>query len=646
MVDSPLPPPLSSRRWWIVLLVLTAAAGWLRLSGYNFSLPYIDHPDEPAFYLTGLEWRGVFDNQTYLTGYPPLYIWTNILAQWTLEPFGSRTVAATIPALRLLSIVFNLLTLIVIGLTARRAAGDLAGWTAAAAWAFAPVVITFGVYATPDPLLYLLVALAVWLAVEASAGRKFWCLWSAAAGALAILDKYYILTAVVPGMLVAAALARKNLRLGLRYLAVQGLMLLVTGVIAIVGAAVLPREGAIARESGLSNVLNLERVANNIYHAVTPLQPVAFGLFVIAGVVAYLLARREQLPRVRLDAVLFCLIILISIPWLAASFSLVSTTERMKDVLPATTSACVLLGIAVGQLALIVPARFGAAARYAVALPLLLVFVPQINEDFRLIENRQLPDNRVALRQWADINLEPGTVLVDQVNHKTFNPFWGGIEGRQWFDWWIADSFFDKTPEGWREAHGISYAVIGAGDRESLQTTGAGQAAGARILHLRDFNAPSRSSTFSVYRLWRMQHETQYRFGDGIHLLGYDQSGRAVVPGESLTFRFYWQADAPPADNYSLFIHLLAESGDAPLAQADGAPARPERPTLTWSDPGETLISQPFALAIPADTPAGDYRVMIGLYNFQTGQRLSVTDPTRSGDPGEAVLLTRIEVGG
>jgi 4-amino-4-deoxy-L-arabinose transferase-like glycosyltransferase len=423
------------------MFLLVALAALLRLSGYNFSLPYIDHPDEPAFYLTGLEWRGVFDNQTYLTGYPPLYIWLNIIVQVVLEPFGIGTVAATIQVLRLISIVFNLLTLIVIGLTARRAAGVLAGWVAGASWAISPLVIRDGVYATPDPLLYLLVALAVWLAVEASAGRWRWCIWSVVAGALAILDKYYILTAVVPGMLVALSITLHNRRQGLRILALQFLLLLITVVIAIFGISVLPREGAIARESGLNNVLNLERVLNNIYYAVYPLQPIVFLIASGGGVAAYLVARRYQLQRVRLEAVLFCLIILTSVPWLAASFSLVSATERMKDVLPATTNACVLLGIAVGQISLIIPARYGTLARYAVALPLLLVFVPQLSTDLSLIQERQLPDNRVALRQWADDNLEPGTVLVDQVNHKTFNPFWGGIEGKQWFDWWISDSF-------------------------------------------------------------------------------------------------------------------------------------------------------------------------------------------------------------
>jgi hypothetical protein len=206
--------------------------------------------------------------------------------------------------------------------------------------------------------------------------------------------------------------------------------------------------------------------------------------------------------------------------------------------------------------------------------------------------------------------------------------------------------FFDNTPDGWRNEQGISYAILNASETEVLRTAAEGQADAASMLHLRDFDAPSRGSTFSVYRLWRMQHETQYRFGDNILLLGFDQSAERAAAGETVTFRFYWQAAATPDDNYSLFIHLLTQGDAAPLAQADGAPARPERPTLSWNDPSETLISQPFALTIPAEVEAGSYRVMIGLYNYQTGKRLPVTDISSGELIGDAVPLVQIEVGG
>jgi hypothetical protein len=63
-----------------------------------------------------------------------------------------------------------------------------------------------------------------------------------------------------------------------------------------------------------------------------------------------------------------------------------------------------------------------------------------------------------------------------------------------------------------------------------------------------------------------------------------------------------------------------------PVAQADGALAGFDRPTITWSDTAETLMSSPFTITIPAEVPQGDYRVLVGVYDYATGTRL-ITEP-------------------
>lgn len=620
-IDTSLSP---TRRWWLLaLIVLLIAAAVLRGVGYNFSLPYVEHPDEPVFYLTGQEWRGTFNLDNYLNGYPPLYIWLNIGVQWLAEPFGIRTVAPTVGLLRLLSIGFNLLTLVLIGDTARRAGGTLAGIAAGAAWAFAPLVIANGGYATPDPLVYGLVIASVWFAVIALSDpkRAHWCIWSVAAGCLAILAKYYVVSAVLPGMAAAVWIFARDRRQGLRYLAVQIALGVVTAAVSLGGMAVLAREGARARGEGLTNILNLSRLLNNLYYAILPVNPSFFLLMLGAGVVAFFLVRRSA--RVRLETVALCALILISVPWLAATFSLVSATERLKDVLPATTAACVLLGIGLAQFARLLP-RY--ARPLVVMIPALLVYAPQLADDFTLMRDRTLPESRVALRQWADANLTPGTVLVGEENHKTFNPYWGGIEGQHWFDWIEISGITQKTTDAWMSENGASYAVIGMDEAASLEASGYL----ADALHLRSFGlAGARGPQMAIYRLWRMQHSTDVLFGGQIRLLGYDLSDETITSG-SLTLTFYWNAPTAPSDNYSLFIHLVPHGSDDLIAQADGAPARPERPTLTWTDAGETLISQPFTLTIPADVPAGEYDLRIGLYNYQTGARLTLDDGTDS----------------
>jgi hypothetical protein len=633
------------RWWWLALVALLVFACLLRLTGYNFSLPYIDHPDEPVFYLTGREWRGLFDASNYLAGYPPFYIWLNIVVQGVMEAFGIHGAASTIQILRLISIAINLLTLLLIVLTARRAGGWLAGMIAGMAWAVAPLVIENGVYATPDPLVYLLVIASIWLAVVAllDPKRVSWCVWSVGVGCLAILTKYYILTAVLPGMIIAAWIFWRDRRRGSRYLLVQGIMIVLTVVISAVGIAVLGREGATARSSGLANLLNLSRMLNNLYFAVLPINPLLFISALLLGAAAFWVARRQQRSQIRIEVVLLCAVILISVPWLAAAFSVVTATERMKDVLPATTAACVVLGLALAQIAQVLPRL---TRGWVVIVPAVLVFAPQLNADYNLVMQRTYPDSRVALRQWADLNLTPGTVLVGSDNHKTFNPFWGGIEGQHWFDWLVSDDISAQSVESWHKDHGVSYIVLDDSDWLQLQKSSSGQHYLSQMLLLRHFSStytPNRGPDMLIFRLWGIQHILGIHFQGGIDLEGYDLDHEMVAPGDNLTLTFYWHASETPQDNYSLFVHLLPQNKEDLIAQADDAPARLERPTLTWTDGSETLISQPFTLTIPADAPSGDYDVQIGLYNYLNGVRLQVYAPANTiGDT--AYLLTHIHV--
>ncbi|MEO8394983.1 MAG: glycosyltransferase family 39 protein [Chloroflexota bacterium] len=636
-----------SKWWWFALFALLAFACLLRLTGYNFSLPYIDHPDEPVFYLTGREWRGLFDASNYLAGYPPIYIWLSIVAQWVLEAFGIHGVASTIQILRLVSIGFDLLTLLLIVLTARRAGGWLAGMLAGLAWAVAPLVIENGIYAIPDPLVYLLVIASIWLAVVAllEPKRAFWSIWSVGVGCLAILTKYYVVSAVLPGMMVAAWIFWRDRRRGSRYLAVQALLILVSVAISAAGLAVLGREGATARSSGLANLLNLSRILNNLYFTIVPLNPAFWVIALLLGSIAFWFARRQQRIRIRVEVVLvvlICAVIVISVPWLAAAFSEVTATYRIRDVLPATTAACVLLGLALAQIAQVLPRL----TRGLVAIvPAVLIFAPQLNTDYSLVMQRTYPDSRVALRQWADLNLTPGTVLVGSDNHKTFNPFWGGIEGQHWFDWIISDDISSQSVETWRKDHGISYAVLDEAKWLQLQQSSVGQQYLSQMLLLRNFtstDAPNRGPDMVVFRLWGMQHLTGIHFRGGIDLAGYDLDRDTLAPGDNLTLTFYWHASETPPENDSLFVHLLPQNKEDLIAQVDSAPARPERPTSTWTDGSETLISQPFTLTIPAATPPGIYDLQIGLYNYLTGVRLQI-DTSTTG-LGDAYLLTHIQV--
>jgi hypothetical protein len=126
-------------------------------------------------------------------------------------------------------------------------------------------------------------------------------------------------------------------------------------------------------------------------------------------------------------------------------------------------------------------------------------------------------------------------------------------------------------------------------------------------------------------------------FGTALRLRGYEASS-PLRRGETTSLRLAWQAQAPLAQDYWLFAHLLGPDGQR-IAQVD-LPL----PTRTWEPPRTYLSELP--LTLPADAPPGPYRLLLGLYDPASGERLPLT-PEHAADPAlsgpHALLLTRLE---
>jgi hypothetical protein len=114
------------------------------------------------------------------------------------------------------------------------------------------------------------------------------------------------------------------------------------------------------------------------------------------------------------------------------------------------------------------------------------------------------------------------------------------------------------------------------------------------------------------------------RFGEGLWLEGCSELPSTVRAGSALEveIRLWWQATVPTEADYAVFVHLL-DAADNIVAQADGVPVAGRYPTSVWA-PGERIVDAR-ALRLPADLLAGEYRVLVGLYNPSDGQRLPVT---------------------
>jgi hypothetical protein len=135
---------------------------------------------------------------------------------------------------------------------------------------------------------------------------------------------------------------------------------------------------------------------------------------------------------------------------------------------------------------------------------------------------------------------------------------------------------------------------------------------------------------------------------DGIALRGYDlspasgetpplQQAVGAAPGEVITLTLHWEARETVSAEYQVFVHLLGD-GPEPVAQGDGPPLMGDYPTTMWA-PGET-IADPHPIALPADLPLGRYRLLVGMYDLETLERLARLD----GAGASVEIPTGVEV--
>jgi hypothetical protein len=122
-------------------------------------------------------------------------------------------------------------------------------------------------------------------------------------------------------------------------------------------------------------------------------------------------------------------------------------------------------------------------------------------------------------------------------------------------------------------------------------------------------------------------------FGGIIKLLGHDELMRN---DSGLTLRLYWESVAPVDADYVVFVHIQDQNGQT-VAQMDRPPADYAYPTSLWA-PGE-IIPDEVVVPWPENLPPGEYTVVLGLYDLNTGLRLPV-----AGTPDNSYVLTTLMI--
>ncbi len=438
------------RQWWLILGLIVICGAGLRYTGYNFSLPYLDHVDEPAYNLAG---RLILDNGSAkpigMQGYPPGIIELNyVILRFLQKP--NTPPGSVMGIVRLVSITFSVMLIGIIALLGFRLATPLAGLFAAAFWAFSPQIVEYSRYATADNFVAFFTVLAVFLVLTGTRyKRKNWIYAGSVASSFAILFKYqavFVLPVLLAFPLLWLFQPGVDRRQVLKYLAIN----LIIQVIFFLWLVLLypateatssPDWSAPVSRLSLPSVAILLRNLNNV---TSPLSsPLAWfigglGLALVAG---WMILRKPAHPPVDVLAVLA--VIATSSAWVFG-VSLYGE-QAFRQFVPVAALLTILQALGFVGIVMLSAMLLGwlweRQKGLTARLPLrswspgivtgliLLALIPEINSSVANAYQHTLPDQRNDLATWADTTLASEKYVAQSENHKTFNREWGGYTG-------------------------------------------------------------------------------------------------------------------------------------------------------------------------------------------------------------------------
>jgi hypothetical protein len=134
--------------------------------------------------------------------------------------------------------------------------------------------------------------------------------------------------------------------------------------------------------------------------------------------------------------------------------------------------------------------------------------------------------------------------------------------------------------------------------------------------------------------------QEEARLGDVAKLLAVQLEETAVRRGETLPLTLYWRALAPVDTSYTVFVQVVDDEG-LKAGQIDRVPCDGDCPTTTWRP--DDVIGEWYDLPIYPDAPPGRYRLVVGMYNLATGERLPRLD-AQGNEDGTYVPIGSVEV--
>ncbi len=664
------------------LIIILAAC--LRIWGIGFGLPYFEHPDEWAVADEALRMLRTGNFSPFSYTYPTLYVYTQVGLAWLHYAWGTALGIYSSPAdinpaafyiwARTLTAVLGTGCVALTALIGHKLYGWLVGLSAAALLAVLPSVSADAHYVTVDTPASFMTLLAFWAIMRmlhhylplqnSSAFRKHDKLASQAMAFLrsdSSIEKSKNL--ILPGVLVGLAASTKytcgiliialtiaclilawnssttiaeRLRLTLWYTAIAGFA-------ALLGFTLGTPMWLLEPQRLLADLESIARHYRSGHPGAESSQPALFYWEALRGqawLLAWLVLAGIGLAiirRSRADLLLLAVVV---------PFVLQLSSVRvvfLRNAIPLLPFVILLAAAALvfGIINLITPWQYyermakkghnhnpeqvlqHGMLLYWVLLTLTLILMLQpLRIAFHDEWLRAQPTTRILATRWIEQHAQDGTRiwLEDQtlILPARLRVQGGPPATSHTADWYRSNGFrFVVTNDSIARSDAAALAAFG-------EAAARFESAGQRHGH-----------SFSIYDLEPGDAANQQRNPSGatlaagaLTLEGY-QHLQQVTRGETLALALFWQVNRSIPANYTVFVHLIDAQGNK-LAQRDMPPLDGSRPSSSWQ-PGE-LIRDDQDLPIPAETPPGRYRLVVGMYDAQTLVSINDSGPIEVGE--------------
>ncbi len=140
-----------------------------------------------------------------------------------------------------------------------------------------------------------------------------------------------------------------------------------------------------------------------------------------------------------------------------------------------------------------------------------------------------------------------------------------------------------------------------------------------------------------AYAAWDARHSFWSNVGQVLALLHHDVRISAEGPNQLVDVTLWWGTLEEMERDYTAFVHLVDQEGHI-LAQEDRLLLQDDLPTSYWL--AGSVARKQYQLQLGSDTAPGDCLLKVGLYDWETGERLPVWDEQGRREPDDTIVVS------